>query len=85
MGRIANMLGVNTSSMNSVSAAESAIEAVERIKSEIGIPARIRDLGGREEQLPEFAAKSFVIKRLLQVNPRVASEADLLGILRAAF
>lgn len=85
MGRIASMLGVNTTSMNSISAAESAIEAVDRIRSEIGVPARIRDLGGREEQLPEFAARSFAIKRLLQVNPRVASEADLLGILRAAF
>ena len=51
----------------------------------IGVPARIRDLGGREEQLDDFADRAFQIKRLLSVNPRPASRDDLLEILRAAF
>ena len=40
---------------------------------------------GHEDQLPRFAAKAFAIKRLLMVNPRQPTEADLLGILREAF
>ena len=66
-------------------AAELAISAVEKLKRAIGIPERIRDIGGREEQLPRFAAKAFAIKRLMMVNPRQPTEADLLGILREAF
>ncbi|MGE0760030.1 MAG: iron-containing alcohol dehydrogenase [Pirellulaceae bacterium] len=65
--------------------AEGAIAAVERICRAIGIPARIRDLGGRPEQLAGFADKSFAIKRLLAVNPRQASRDDLLAILQGAY
>jgi hypothetical protein len=35
--------------------------------------------------LPRFAAKAFAIKRLMMVNPRQPTEADLLAILRAAY
>lgn len=85
MARIAQLLGESIEGLTPHAAAERSIVAVERIRDAIGIPARIRDLGGSTEQLPEFAKKAFAIKRLLQVNPRMASEADLLGILQAAF
>lgn len=83
--RIAELLGENIVGLSEDAAAEKAIAAVERIRSAIGIPQRIRDIGGKREQLPEFAAKAFAIKRLLGVNPRKATEADLLGILEEAF
>ncbi len=83
--RIAELLGEEVSGLSQDAAAELAITAVDRLRSEIGIPHRIRDIGGKREQLPEFAAKAFAIKRLMAVNPRQASEADLLGILQAAF
>lgn len=83
--RIAGLLGENISGLSEDAAAEKAISAVERIRSEIGIPERIRDIGGKREQLAEFATKAFAIKRLMAVNPRRASEADLLGILEAAY
>jgi alcohol dehydrogenase class IV len=82
---VAMLLGVNTAGLSTTAAAELAIATVERINQQIGIPARIRDLGGRREQLPAFAAKSFAIKRLLATTPRPASEADLLDILEGAF
>jgi alcohol dehydrogenase class IV len=83
--RIAALLGEDTSGLAEAAAAERAITAVERLRREIGIPQRIRDLGGKEEQLPEFAAKAFAIKRLMDTNPRRPSEADLQAILREAF
>jgi alcohol dehydrogenase class IV len=61
------------------------VAAVERLKTDIGIPQRLRDLGVTEDQLPIFARKSFGIKRILRVNPRAVTEQDLLGILRAAW
>ncbi|MBC7854766.1 MAG: iron-containing alcohol dehydrogenase [Pirellulaceae bacterium] len=83
--RVAELLGEDISGLTEDSAAERAITAVDRLRSEIGIPHRIRDIGGKRNQLPEFAAKAFAIKRLMAVNPRRASEADLLGILEAAY
>ncbi|HRX80134.1 MAG TPA: alcohol dehydrogenase, partial [Pirellulaceae bacterium] len=60
------------------------IESIEQLKRDIGIPERIRDIGGTEAHLPTFAEKAFAIKRLLWVNPREASLDDLHGILKSA-
>ncbi len=83
--RIATLLGEDTVGKSETAAAELAISAVEKLKRAIGIPERIRDIGGREEQLRGFASKAFAIKRLMMVNPRQPSESDLLAILRAAY
>jgi alcohol dehydrogenase len=83
--RIARLLGEDVGGLSDVAAAEKAITAVERLRREIGIPERIRDLGGTLNQLPDFAAKSFAIKRLMLLNARQPTEADLLEILKAAF
>lgn len=83
--RIAELLGEATDGLSEQAAAERAITAVDRIRETIGVPGRIRDLGGKAEQLPEFAEKAAQIKRLLSVNPRAATREDLLEILRAAF
>lgn len=83
--RIAALLGENIAGLNQDQAAERAITAVEKLQPAIGIPQRIRDLGGTPDQLPRFAEKSFAIKRLLLVNPRRATQQDLLEILQAAF
>ena len=83
--RIAALLGEETSGLDEATAAELAISAVEKLKRAIGIPERIRDIGGREDQLPRFAAKAYAIKRLMMVNPHHPTEAELRGILREAF
>jgi alcohol dehydrogenase class IV len=83
--RIASLLGENVAGLSDDQAAERAIAAVERIRAAIGIPQRIRDLGGRRTQLPEFARKAFAIKRLMGTNPRMPTEADLLAILEEAY
>ncbi len=83
--RLAPLLGVNIAGMSEAEQALAAIAAVEALRRDIGIPQRIRDIGGREDQLPTFAAKSFGIKRLMALSPRPPSEADLLAILREAF
>ena len=57
----------------------------ERLKAEIGIPARLRDLGVTPDQLPLFAEKAFAIKRILRVNPRVPTVADVEEVYRSAY
>lgn len=83
--RIAGLLGEETAGLSEQAAAERAIAAVERLRRDIGIPLQLRALGLKESQLPELAAKSFAIKRLMDTNPRKPTEADLLAILRDAF
>jgi len=83
--RIAAWLGENIAGLDERAAAERAIAAVERLKADIGIPERLRDLGATETQLPAFAAKAFEVKRILRVNPRPVTVEDLEGILRAAW
>ena len=64
--------------------AERAIAAVERLRADIGIPARLSQLGVTESQLRSFAEKAFEVKRILRVNPREVTVEALEGILRAA-
>jgi len=85
IARIATLMGVDTTGMSEIDAAEAGIAEIEQLRADIGIPLRIRDIGGKQEQLPGFAAKTFAIKRLLATNPRQATEADLLEILQQAF
>jgi alcohol dehydrogenase class IV len=83
--RIAELLGEAIADLALEDAAERAIVAVEKLRGRIGIPSSIRELGGREDQLAGFAEKAFAVKRLMQVNPRPVSLADLKSILQSAF
>jgi alcohol dehydrogenase class IV len=82
---IARLLGEDTSGLSQAQAAERAITAVERLRSDIGIPGRLRDLGVRQEQLRPFAEKAFGIKRILRVNPRPATVEDIEKVFQSAF
>lgn len=83
--RIAQLLGEEVAGLDEPAAAERAIAAVERLKAAIGIPARLRELGVGQEQLRGFAEKTFGIKRILRVNPRVPAVDDIEAIFQAAW
>ena len=83
--RVAVLLGENTAGLAESAAAERAIEAVTKLARRVGIPARLRDLDVAEADLPPMAAQAFALKRLLRVNPRTPTAADLLQILRWAY
>lgn len=85
LARVAEWLGVDTSGLEPAQAAKAAVTAVDTLREQVGIPARIRDLGGREEQLAGFAAQAFSIKRLMTLTPRPVSEAAILAIYQAAW
>ena len=82
---IARLLGEDVAGLSDAQAAERAITAVEKLRADIGVPARLRDLGVRDEQLRPFAEKAFGIKRILRVNPKTVTADDLEAILRSAF
>ncbi len=82
---IASWLGKDTQKLSEPEAAEAAISAIEQLQQEIGIPQRLRDLGAKADDLPRLAAQAYGIKRLMRLNARLPTEADLLEILQAAF
>jgi alcohol dehydrogenase class IV len=82
---VARLLGEDVTGLDERQAAERGVEAVERLRADIGIPGRLRELGVRAEQLRPFAEKAFGIKRILRVNPRPVTADDLEGILRTAW
>ena len=83
--RIAQLLGEDTTGMTDAQAAERAVVAIENLNKKIGIPARLRDLGAKREQIPEFATKALGITRLIRVNPRVPTVSDMVELLEAAY
>ena len=61
------------------------MQAVEKLRADIGIPGRLRDLNVRREQLRPFAEKAASIRRILRVNPRPVSVEEVEGIYETAF
>jgi alcohol dehydrogenase class IV len=82
---IARLLGEDGAGLDQKQAAERAIAAVERLRADIGIPLRLRDLGAREDQLRGFAEKAAGITRILRVNPRKVTVEDVERIYREAW
>jgi alcohol dehydrogenase class IV len=82
--RVAELLGEDVAGLAPEMAAQRSVTAVEKLKAAIGIPARLRELGVRAEQLPEFAAKAIGIQRILRVNPRYPTQAEIEAIFAEA-
>jgi alcohol dehydrogenase class IV len=85
LATIARLLGEDVTGLDEQQAAERAIQAVEKLRTDVGIPGRLRDLGVTQGQLRPFAEKAFGIRRILRVNPRPVTVEDLEGILQAAY
>ena len=79
------LLGVKIAGLDETTAAEAAITEVERLRTAVGIPNRLREIGAKPEQLAGFAEKAFAIKRVIRVNPRVPTLDDFRTILETAY
>jgi len=64
--------------------ARRAVERVRALAREAGIPAKLRDAGVKESQLPLLAEKALEDACHLS-NPRPCEQADLAALLHAAF
>jgi alcohol dehydrogenase class IV len=82
---LARLLGEDVAGLEADAAAERAVAAVDRLRADIGIPGRLRDLGVGREQLRLFAEKACGIRRILRVNPRPVTVEEVEGIYETAF
>ena len=80
----AQALGADTRGMAPLAAADAAIEAVEALQQRIGVPRRLRETG-LDRSLLARLAKSAMSDRGLYFNPRLATEAEALALLEAAW
>ena len=80
----AQALGVDTRGMTPLAAADAAIEAVEVLQQRIGVPRRLRQTG-LDRSLLARLAKGAMSDRGLYFNPRLATEAEALALLEAAW
>jgi len=82
---IARLLGEDVRGLTEHEAAELAIAAVDRLRHDIGVPGRLRDLAVHPDQLRAFAEKAESIKRILRVNPRMPTVEEIEAIYQAAY
>lgn len=81
---IAVALGV-TRSGDALATAEAGLARLTELSRACGVPQRLRDVNIPEADLPRLAREAMKVQRLLKNNPREVTEADALGIYRAAF
>ncbi|MBP2644321.1 MAG: iron-containing alcohol dehydrogenase [Firmicutes bacterium] len=81
---IAIALGEDVSNLSLRDAAYRSVEAVQQLKSDIGIPATLREVGVKETDFAIIAENSITY-RLLPCNPRTVTKKDIECILRQAF
>ena len=84
MARIAALLGEEIAGIDDEAAAMKAIGFVEKLRADIGIPARMSEVGIKQDHLRKMAETSFGFKRILRVNPRPVTQQDLESILSEA-
>ncbi|HYV34848.1 MAG TPA: iron-containing alcohol dehydrogenase [Gemmataceae bacterium] len=83
--RIATLLGEDVKGLSEQAAAERAVTVVDKLRADIGIPARLREIGVKQEQLKGFAEKAHGIRRVMRVNPRPLTVEDVEDIYLTAF
>lgn len=80
----AEALGVDTRALTPLQAADAAIAAVEELQRAIGVPRHLGAAGLDRALLPRLA-RGALSDRGLYFNPRLASEAEVLALLEAAW
>jgi alcohol dehydrogenase len=83
LGEVAAAMGVDTRGMAAGQAARACLEAIRALSVAIGIPAGLRQLGVKDDDLAILADNAMKDACGL-TNPRRASHADLVGIYAAA-
>lgn len=65
--------------------AESAAEAVALLAADVGLPARLRDVGVTDEMIPPMAKLAYTVDLNWWTNPRSVNEEVMAQLYRAAY
>lgn len=81
---VAQALGADTRGLTPLAAADAAVAAVEALQVQLGVPRRLGEAGLDKALLPRLA-KGAMSDRGLYFNPRLATEPEVLALLKAAW
>jgi len=82
--RVALAMGENISGLTTLEAGKKAIEAIKQLNKDLGIPEKLRDIGGKEDKIAEMARLAFEAN-YNRWNPRYTTEQDFLTLFQSAF
>jgi lactaldehyde reductase len=82
IGRAMNVPGIGEMPLEE--AQKATVAAVRQLSLDVGVPAKLRELGVKEEDLPALAAAA-INDVCTPGNPRSVTEADLLALYKEAF
>jgi alcohol dehydrogenase class IV len=81
---VARAMGENTCGLSPMDAAHKAVEAVRKLMRDVDMPFTLREVGVREEKIPQMVADSMLSASVL-INPRKAGKEDVERLFRKAF
>jgi alcohol dehydrogenase class IV len=81
---IAFWLGEDVEGLSAAEASLLCVEAIQRLKRDIGLPMRLRDIGVEEKHVRPMAEQAVTYQRLVRMSPRPLTVDALEGILRNA-
>lgn len=84
LAEVAAWLGEDVDGMSSADAAELAIEAIQSLKRDVGLPMRLSEIGVNESHLKPMAEQAATYARLNRMSARPLSAPALESILRDA-
>jgi len=80
---IAKAMGAQTNNLSTREAAEKAIDMVQQLARDVGIPSGLAELGLPEESIPNLS-RNATNDACFITNPRDADEEDIINIFRSA-
>ena len=83
LARLAQALGEKVETLSQAEAAQAAIDAVRWLAQDVGIPARLSDLGVMAEAIPQMAADAMKSGNIA-VNPRPTALEDVIALYQRA-
>jgi len=82
---VAKAMGEKVEDLSEKNAALKAIDSVNQLIKDIGLPHRMRDIGVKEKDIRPMAEAAIHITRLLRSNPRMVNVEALEAIYKRAF
>lgn len=80
---VAKAMGVDVSAMTAEQGAAAAIEAIQQLSKDVGIPAGLRELGAQEQDIPALADNALK-DACGFTNPKQATHAEISAIFAEA-
>ena len=80
---IAKAIGENVEGLSTMEAADKALETIQRLSRDISIPSDLKELGGKEKDLPILAENALKDACGL-TNPRKATKEEIIQLYKHA-